>query len=338
MDFTTKGAFPEAQVRMFSILVLLALASFGCGGSGDAQQGGAQGGEAEGGGEVELSNVKLTALPVTDIAPLQVAIDKGYFEEEGLNVAVRYVQNGSVGVSSLLSGDTDISFGNYISLFQARNEDLPLTIVAEATRAQPDYSGVYVLPDSDIEEPADLEGKTVAVANLNSIGPNAIDAQMAEAGADYEKVEFVEVPFPNMGQTLETGDVDAVWVVEPFTTQVESTLKARRVFDCFAGPTDGFPIAGYQVTEQFAAENPNTVAAFKRALAKGAEEGAGDDQVVRDILPTYTQVSPEVAEKIALPEFVSETDASQLQRVADAAVEYGQLEEEVDVASFTQEQ
>ena len=61
---------------------------------------------------------------------------------------------------------------------------------------------------------------------------------MDEAGVDVSKVEFIELPFPDMVPTLQSGDVDAVWLVEPFQTAADEA-GATKLFANFSGPTDG---------------------------------------------------------------------------------------------------
>lgn len=285
-------------------------------------------------GEPEVTDLAVGQLPVVDVAPLQLAISEGYFEDEGLTVATENAQGGAALVPALVSGELDLIFSNYVSLFLAEREGLGLRVVAEANRAAPGFSSVSVLPDSPIQSAADLAGATIAVNTLNNIGSLSINAVLESEGVDTSGIQYLEVPFPDMGATLERGDVDAIWVVQPFTSAVANTLDARSVIDPFSGPIDGLPVAGYAVTAEFAEENPNTVAAFQRALERATEEIAGNPDAVAEVLPTYTQLTPEAAAGLDLPEYVAVPDAEELQRVADLMAEGGVLPEPLDVDSI----
>ena len=219
-------------------------------------------------GEPEKADIKLGIIPIADVAPVFIGIEQGFFEEEGLTVSTEFAQGGAASIPSVVSGDIDFAFGAYPSFFSAVQEGLPLLISTEANRAAPLFGGLYALPDSGIATPADLEGKTIAVNTLNNLVQLAVEAQLVDAGLTLDDVTLVEIPFPDMVAALERGDVDVIAVVEPFGTIAKNTLDAVLVIDMFAGRIEGFPVAGFYVTESFAADNPNTVAAFNRALAK----------------------------------------------------------------------
>jgi NitT/TauT family transport system substrate-binding protein len=327
-----------------TVVLASALLAAGCGGGGGAaeeepapggaSEAGAAGGSEAAAGEPEVTELTVGQLPVVDVAPLQLAISEGYFEEEGLTVSTENAQGGAALVPALVSGELDVIFSNYVSLFLAENEGLGLRIVAEANRAAPGFSSVSVLPGSPVQAPGDLAGRRIAVNTLNNVGSLAINAVLESEGVDPSTVQYLEVPFPDMGPTLERGDVDAAWLVEPFTTAVAGTLQTRSVLDPFSGPTDGLPVAGYAVTADFAEDNPNTVAAFQRALDRATQEVAANPEVVAEVLPSYTQLSADVAGRLNLPEYVAAADASQLQRVADLMGEQGLLPEPLDVGAI----
>src|SRR5690606_25055018 len=112
-------------------------------------------------------------------------------------------------------------------------------------------------------------------------------AQPQNVQFDEDK-SFVEIAPPAMEQALKSNSVDAVQAIEPFGTQMEQSLGARMIADLSSGPTADFPIAGYATTEKFAKENPETVAAFQRAIQK-AQGMAADRKLVQDTLPTYAK-------------------------------------------------
>ena len=162
---------------------------------------------------------------------------------------------------------------------------------------------------------------------LNNLVQLAVEAQLVDAGLSLDDVTLVEIPFPEMVPTLERGDVDVIAVVEPFGTIAKSTLEATLVIDMFAGRVESFPVAGFYVTESFAAENPNTVAAFNRAFAKAVEYANTVDDAVPQILPTYIETATiESARALNYPLFVSGVDAEFLQTVPDFMVDAGILD------------
>jgi len=132
---------------------------------------------------------------------------------------------------------------------------------------------------------------------------------------------------------LQNGQIDAAVLLEPFITLSRGSLDARSVLDVTAGPTAGLPIAGIATTSRFARDNPNTLAAFERALGKAQDEVA-DRAVVERTLPEYTTVKPEVAAKLTLGTWPATLAPADLQRVSDLMLRFGVLTEPFDVAGL----
>jgi NitT/TauT family transport system substrate-binding protein len=329
------NAVVRSIVRAPLILaVLLAVLLSAC--SGDDGGGGTP---AAGGNnastEPEVKELTVGLLPVVDVAPMYAAQKAGYFQAEGLTVKFQQMQGGAAIIPAMVGGDVQIGFSNYVSLMLAKQNGIDLRIIAEGVRAKPEFSGVMVMPGSDIKAAADLAGKKVAVNTLNNIGTLIVNETVKVAGGDPKTIEYVELPLPDMGATLERGDIDAAWVVEPFTTNLKATLKAVPVVDPYSGPTDKLHVAGYTVTSDFAEKNPNTVAAFVRALSKVVTDIQADQTKATSVVPEYTQIPAEVASQVTPPEYVNpQVDATQLQRVADMMLSQQMLKAAVDVKSF----
>ena len=83
-----------------------------------------------------------------------------------------------------------------------------------------DVAGVVTRADSGIETWADLEGKTTAVNALKTLGDLTIMHLAEEDGADPQALNFSEIGFPDMPAQLERGNTDAVWIPEPFLSQL----------------------------------------------------------------------------------------------------------------------
>jgi NitT/TauT family transport system substrate-binding protein len=320
-----------------SLLAVLVLVLAACGNGGDGDDAGAgEDAGAAGGGEPEVTELTIGTLPIVDVAPLQVAVDEGYFEEEGLEVTLETMQGGAAAIPGLVNGELDVTFGAWVSFFQAITEGIELRAIANGVRAQEQFTMVLTGPDSDLaDNPAGLEGRTVAVNTLNNLGELAVRSAVQEAGGDPDAVELTEIPFPDMLAALEQGNVDAIWAVEPFTTRAQQELGAVPVVDSYLGPLEQFPVAGFQATAEFVESNPNTVAAVQRALAAATEAvNTESDRLTQEILPDLAGLEPEVAEALHLPEYISELDPDELQRVVDYTYEFGILAEQLQASDY----
>jgi NitT/TauT family transport system substrate-binding protein len=281
-----------------------------------------------------MATIQLGLLPLADVAPVHLAIANGLFANEGLTIEPVIVQGGAAAIPALVAGDLDITFGNYVSTFLANSQGVGLKIIADQNHAVPGFSTIMALPDSGIASVTDLAGKRLAVNTLANVAEITSRAQIQDAGGDPDATEYVEVPFPDMIATLERGDVDAIFAVEPFETLAAQQLGAVAVVDPYGGRLEGFPVAGFMSTPEFAEQNPNTVAAFQRAMVAASDLAASNPECVVDILPTYTSLTPELAAEIDQPLYVSTLDGTALQPVVDLMVEFGLLESAPDLAEL----
>jgi NitT/TauT family transport system substrate-binding protein len=201
---------------------------------------GACGGDDGGGGAQpsaeERVKVAVGVIPIADVAPLYLGIERGFFEDEGLDVEFQPVQGGAAAVPAVLANELQFAFGNSISLLQAQARDIEFRIVTEGVQGgesdEDSTNGIMVAKGSDISEPNDLAGKTVAVNTLNGLGEVTVKASLEGNGVDVSGIKFLEIPFPEMTPALERGAVDAAWHTEPFISQLLAA-GGRKILDPF---------------------------------------------------------------------------------------------------------
>jgi NitT/TauT family transport system substrate-binding protein len=307
------------------VLALLVLLVAGCGDDGG-------GGDSAGGsgGETEAQTLKVGVIPIADVAPLYVGMEQGFFEDEGLTIEPQLAEGGAAIVPSVISGDYQIGFSNTTSLIIAASKNLPVQIISQGVLAGtgPDdaWDALLVPKGSDIKAPADLEGRTVAVNTLNNIGPLTINTAMKNAGADYTKIKYVEVPFPDMNAALEAKRVDAAWVVEPgFTGGLAAGSKP--LFHPYEETAENLTVATYFASKQYIAEHRDTVDAFVRAMQKSLDYASANPDAVRKSVAEYTEIPPEVTDKMRLPVWRADLNEPTIQQTAELAKEYGFIEE-----------
>lgn len=260
---------------------------------------------------------------------------RGLFKEEGLNVTLQTLAGGAEAIPKLKGGALDVSFGNYVSFISATAKKVvDLRIVADGFQSAPKTHVIMVPKGSAIKSPADLKDKKIAVNTKRNISTLLVRVAGKAHNVELDEDDnFVEVPFPGMEAALAGGQVDAALVVEPFGTFIGQKIGATMIWDTSQGPTADFPIAGYASTAAFAKDNPKTVAAFQRALAK-AQALAADRNSVVAIIPEYTKIDPSAAASLAIGFFPTTLEATRLQRVADSMQEYGLLTQPLDVKSI----
>lgn len=317
---------------LLCLTVAGAMLAAGCGGDDDDDT--ASGDGDGGGGEAqELTEITVGILPIADLAPLHYGIEQGFFEEEGLDVTTDVGQGGAALVPSVLNGEYQFAFGNYVSVMLARQEGVPVKIVANVVSGAdtPDRgtNGLLVDPDSGIESVDDLAGRTFAVTTLENVAEVNIRTTLRENGVDDSDIEFTELPFPEMNAAVQEGQADVAWQAEPFVTLGEQSGLVN-VADPMYGTMEAMPLAGMFASEQWLEDNPDQAEGFYRALQRSLE-ASSDEQAMRDTIAATTETPPEVVAELALANWQPELDREKLAQIGELATEYEILDEEPDM-------
>jgi NitT/TauT family transport system substrate-binding protein len=310
----------------------IALTTTACG----DDDGGGGGGDSSG-----TQTLKVGVIPIADVAPLYLGIDKGFFKEENLKIEPQLAEGGAAITPAVVSGDFQIGFSNTISLLIAASKDLPVEIISQGVLGGKDESEAWadllVLKDSGIDDGKDLEGKTIAVNTLNNICEVTIKASLEPEGVDVDKLKFTEVPFPDMNAALEQKRVDGACVVEPFVSQ-GTAGKAKGIDPFYVRTAPDLTVATYFTTKQYAEENADTVDRFVRAINKSLEYSQAHPDEVRKVLLDYTEIPPEAAEAIKLPIWRTDLNEPTIEKLSELSKKYGLIEEEPDLGELIRQQ
>jgi NitT/TauT family transport system substrate-binding protein len=309
-------------------LLVLALVAGACGGDDDDDGGG--GGE----GAAEPTTLRVGVIPIADVAPLYLGIDKGFFKQEQLTIEPQLAEGGAAITPAVVSGDFQIGFSNTISLLIAASKGVPVEIISQGVlggkNEQEAWADLLVLKDGPIKEPQDLEGKTIAVNTLANICEVTIKASLEPEGVDIDQLKFTEVPFPDMNAALEQERVDAACVVEPFVSQGKAGA-ARGIAPFYVRTAPDLTVATYFTSKQYAQENSDVVDRFVRAMNKSLEYAQAHPDEVREILLDYTEIPPEAVEAIKLPIWRTDLNEPTIERLSELSAKYGLIEEEPDL-------
>ncbi|WP_019814604.1 ABC transporter substrate-binding protein [Saccharomonospora saliphila] len=287
-----------------------------------------------GNGSLEQSSITVAHLPSIDVGPLYLAQQRGYFEEEGLTVKIEQAASGQAATQKMIGGDADIVQSSYVPFFLAQAKGTAeIKIVADAVAAAPNTFQLVAKDGSGVSGVDDLEGKKIGVSATNTIADTIVKSVMKTNGLDYESVEWVQTSFPDTAAAVARGDIDAGTLIEPFLTSGAEEHGVRPIVDLATGPTQDFPLAGYGALAEFADNNPETVAAFQRAMQKATDD-AQDRSVIEPVIVDTAKIDPSTASLVTLPQFHSSLDASRLQRVPDLMLEFGLIDSKIDASTM----
>ena len=237
---------------------------------------GASAGNDETSGLKEL-DVVLDWYPNALHAFLYVAIEKGYYEEEGLKVNIRFPSNANDAISLVAAGQADIGLYYQQDVIQARaQQDVPVKSIGAVVQGP--LNIVLSLKEKGITSAGDLVGKTIGYAGTE-LSEALIRSIMQYVGADYSDVTMIDVGFDLMS-SMTTGNVDATigCLVNHEVPQMEEEGFSVNWFDLddYGVPTyyEGIFLA----SDETIANDSETLQAFLRASAKGFADMKADPE------------------------------------------------------------
>ncbi|MFB1049957.1 ABC transporter substrate-binding protein [Paraliobacillus sp. JSM ZJ581] len=138
---------------------------------------------------------------------LYVAKEKGYFEEEGLDVTFQFPANPTDPLTLAAAGKVTMGMYYQPDVIQAvANEGIPVKSVAAVVRSPLNH--IVFRSDDPINNPKELEGKKVGYPGI-PLNETIVKTIVENNGGNYEKVDMVNVEF-ELGSSLVTKQVDAV--------------------------------------------------------------------------------------------------------------------------------
>ena len=249
-------------------------------------------------GELKEINVVLDWYPNALHAFLYVAIDKGYFADEGLKVNIRFPSNANDALSLVAAGKAEVGLYYQHDVILARaNQDVPVRSIGAVVQGPLDI--VLSLKEKDITSPADLAGKTIGYAGTE-LSEALIRSIMDYVGADYSDVTMVDVGFDLMS-SMTTGNVDATigCLVNHEVPQMEEEGFEVNWFmlDQYGVPTN---YEGVFVTNDDMIENDSVVLeSFLRACAKGFADMQDDpEEALRILLDNQDEANFPLSETV----------------------------------------
>ncbi len=252
-----------------------------------------------------LPTVKVASAGIASDIGFFLAIKKGYFRDEGLNVELAQMANAPAMIGPLGMGQLDVGAGTVAaSLYNAVAQKIAIRAVADKGSMRPGYgfSGLLVRKDlvdsGRYKSYADLKGLRLAVGTFGSANSSAMNEALKKGGLRWsDAASIVALTFPQHIVAFQNKAIDASMTNEPTsTTAVQHGLAVR-----IAGNDDIYPAQQTAVviySEVFGKTRPEHALKFMRAyiravreyndaLANGRIAGPNADEIV-SVLTEHT--------------------------------------------------
>jgi ABC-type nitrate/sulfonate/bicarbonate transport system substrate-binding protein len=224
----------------------------------------------------EDGKVLLFSQPIAKADAIWMALKKGFFKEEGLDVTVKWFSAGTTAMQTFQSGkDGKRGFGDFntggelpaVNFWQSMDEAFALLAIIER-----DTEGYVGIAKADIKNGKDLKGKTIAT-RVGSTGSWFVSEYLRAHGLTDKDVTIKNLDPHIMPSALDRGDIDAFFIWEPYGAQALKISGPRvHKLTTAKGYLNGYLVIG--TWKWYLRDHPGVADRMLKAIHRGTRYAA----------------------------------------------------------------
>ena len=242
----------------------------------------------------------LTKVKVAEVthsvfyAPQYVAIEKGFFEDEGLDIELTLTSGADNVMAAVLSGDANIGLSGSEATIYVYNKGEKDYIKTFAQLTQKD--GSFLISRKDIKnfKVTDLKNKYVIGGRLGGMPEMTLEYILKENNINPNKDLTIDtsIEFASMAGAFIGGTGDFVTLFEPLATQVVNKGYGYKVVQ-LGTLTDNVPYTAYNARTSYIKNNKDIIEKFDKAIQKGLDfvHSENSDTITKTIMPQFPDTS-----------------------------------------------
>ena len=230
-----------------------------------------------------LVKLPMGYIPNIQFAPFYVAVEKGYFADQGIDLQFDYAFE-TDGIALVGAGKTPFSLASGEQVLLARGQGLPITYVYGWYK---EYPVTVVTTDPEIQTAADMKGKTIALPGLYGATYVGLRALLSSAGLGEEDVTLNSIGYTQV-EAITAGKEKTV---VGYTTNEPIILASNGIKFTAINVGDVVDLAsnGIITNEETIAQNPRLVTGFINAFNKGLADTIADPNGAFEISTKYVE-------------------------------------------------
>lgn len=293
----------------------------------------------------EVQTVKVAEVTHSIFyAPLYVAIENGFFEEEGLDIQLTLTPGGDKVMTALLSDGADIGLvGSETSIYvAAQGSNDPVINFAALTQTD----GTFLVSREKVDNFSwdQLEGVTFLGQRKGGmpqmVGEFVLKKHGIDPQADLDLIQNID--FANITSAFASGTGEFVQLFEPQASMMEHEGRGYIVAS-FGEESGKVPYTTFMAKDSYMGENKETIEKFTRAIYKAQKwvEESSAKEIAEAIQPQFADTDLEIIEMVverykgqgsyATNPVLSEDAWNNLQDIMDEA---GELPERIDYSTL----
>jgi NitT/TauT family transport system substrate-binding protein len=235
---------------------------------------------------------------VTDYVTVFIAREEGYFSRRGLDIEPKFIPLNPTIPPAIQSDSIQLGGPTPSVFLQAVEGGLDQVVLTGggATSKKMTGIGLVARAGAGIKTPQDCLGKKIGVPGLGAFLHVGFRAWLKSQGVDSSKVSFIEAAFPQHGDLLRGGSLDAVVTADPFMTRIVGSGVGYVASYYSTFLPDGLPTLVFVARREWVQKNPAAAKGFQAAIAEAAQflgepKNGGK---VREHIGKYIKLPPEV--------------------------------------------
>ncbi len=245
----------------------------------------------------------LTTIKVSEVThsifytPFYVAIEKGYFKDEGINIDLMLVSGSDNVAASVLSNDTEVGLAGPESatyVYLGKEKDY-LQVFAGLTKRDGQFIISRISRDKKEFAWADLIGKEILIGRKTGMPGLSFLRALQNEGININDVNINEsVEFAELSGAFLAGEGDFVNLFEPLASKLEQN-KNGYVVTSVGASSDDFPYTAFYARKSYIENNKELLKKFSKAIDKGIKYTLDNDgsTIAKDIQKQFSDTSIE---------------------------------------------
>ena len=230
----------------------------------------------------KLTNVRFAVNPVSQGALAIVAIEKGYFRDEGLDVEVSKFPTGKLAFDAVLGGAAEFATVAEVPIMYAAMSGQRPAIIATIERSGKSIK-ILARKDAGVAKPEDLRGKKIATFKGSS-AEFFLDCFLKKYGMTQKDVEVIHLTPQDMVAALSRGEIAAMCIWEHHIYNAKTALTHDGVETIvFVEPDLYVETNNIAVREDYLTANKPTLLSFLRAFRRAEQlvrQSPGEAQAI----------------------------------------------------------
>lgn len=275
---------------------------------------------------------------VTDFTSVFIAAENGYFKKRALDVELKFIPINSTIPAAVQAGSLQIGGPTPSVFLQSVDGGLDHVVVAGGGVTSKTITGFGLVAKagSGIRSAKDCVGKKIGVPGLGAFLHVTFRGWLKTQGVDFKTVNFVEASFPQHGDLLRGGSVDAVVSADPFMSRITDSGIGYVASYYSTFLPENQPTIIHTARRDWVAQNAGAARAFREAVQEAAAfmQQPKNNDAVRAAIGKYIKLPPEVIAKIQISPPGPVVTEKQLTYWVDLMNDQGMLKGTPKVASL----